>query len=304
MKKLTLAILSALVLFSFCACRNGYGKSSDLKIIATVFPAYDFARAVAGDAAEVRMMLPPGSESHSYEPTASDLIDISSCDLFIYTGGESDEWVDNILSSIDKKVNTLKMIDLAPLIPEEEDEHEHEHEQKYDEHVWTSPKNAERICNAIAEKLVLLDPENADVYAGNRDRYVGEIDALDEDFSNFFAGVENKTLVFGDRFPFLHFVNAYGLDYVSVFPGCGSNTEPSMAVVAAVIDKIKTENIPVVFYIEFSNHKTADAIAEATGAKTALFHSCHNVSKEELEAGATYVSIMRNNLETLKGCMK
>ncbi len=308
MKKITaVLILFALIFSTFCSCaaNNDDGK---INIIATVFPAYDLARAVGGDAANVKMLLPAGAESHTYEPSAKDIIDIANCDLFIYTGGESDEWVDGILSSLDKPVRTLKMIECVEAEHEmitqgmqhEHDEHSHG-EEKYDEHVWTSPKNAVKICEAILIELCDVSIDNAEVYKANFLSYTSQIKELDAEFEEFFEETENKTLIFGDRFPFQYFAGAYGLDYFAAFPGCSADTEPSMATVAFLIDKVKSENIGTVFYIEFSNQNIANAIAEATGADTALLHSCHNVSSEELAAGVTYVSLMRKNLETLKG---
>jgi len=309
MRKLIILLLCLVFCFSGCGLESRE-DTGGLSIVATIFPGYDFARQVCGDSAEVTMLLPPGSESHSYEPSAKDIIKIQNCDLFIYVGGESDTWVENILSSIDEPVKTLRMMDCVEAVEEEIKEGmDHEEEKleediEYDEHVWTSPKNAVIIVEAIAAAIAGIDPENAEVYLQNPDAYVAELERLDAEFEEFFAGVENKVLIFGDRFPMRYFVDAYGLDYYAAFPGCASETEPSAATIAFLIDKIKTEGITTVFYIELSNHMIADSIAEATGAKTALFYTCHNVTEEQLSGGASYVSLMEENLETLREAMR
>jgi zinc transport system substrate-binding protein len=169
-----------------------------------------------------------------------------------------------------------------------------------DEHVWTSPRNAAEITLEIGEHLAELDPENTAVYQARAEDYAGKISSLDAEFEAFFQKQDDRTIVFGDRFPLLYFADAYHLDYYAAFPGCGTQTEPSAATIAFLTEKMEHEQIPTVWYIEFSNHLVADSIAEATGTKTAMFHTCHNVSKQELEAGVTYLSLMEQNLKTLQ----
>ena len=178
----------------------------------------------------------------------------------------------------------------------------HAHEVEYDEHVWTSPQNAILISRAIEQALCRINPENTEVYQKNADSYVSELETLDQNFRDFFAGVSHKTMIFGDRFPFRYFAEEYGLDCFAAFPGCSNETEPSAATIAFLTDKVKSEKISTVFYIEFSNHQVADSIAEAT--KTALFHSCHNVSAQEQKDGASYLSLMEQNLNTLKEVLR
>ena len=315
MKRL-LPLLCALLLLS--ACGPALPEETDqLQIAAAVFPAYDFARAAAGGRADVTLLLPPGAESHSYEPTPADILRVQSCDLFIYLGGESDAWVDAILSAIEPEGEALRMIDCVDLLEEETVEgmqggHEHEHEEDHghlgevvgmDEHVWTDPRNAAAITRTIGERLSALDPANAEAYAAGAEGYARELEALDRDFAAFFEGLPGRTIVFGDRFPLRYFAEAYGLDYYAAFPGCGAQTEPSAATVAFLTEKVREEGLPAVWYIEFSNHLVADSIAEAAGVRTAQFHTCHNVSRADLEAGATYLSLMEGNLETLRARM-
>lgn len=317
-------LLAAVLLLSGC---GGTQKEEDpedareaekLTVVATVFPAYDFARAVGGEAAQVSLLLPPGAESHSYEPTPADILAVQQCDLFIYLGGESDTWVETILEAVEPQGKTLRMIDCVDLLEEEtvegmeshEDEHDHDEDLGlgevvgYDEHVWTAPRNAARITRAIGAEMEAMDPENAALYAANAEDYAGRIEELDQEFAEFFDGVSDRTMVFGDRFPLRYFADEFDIEYYAAFPGCSTQTEPSAATVAFLTDKVRQEGISTVWYIEFSNHLVADSIAEAAGAETALFHSCHNVSADDLEAGATYISLMEGNLEALRQHMK
>ncbi len=306
MKKFICIIIAAVLT---ALCFSGCGSTEKqpekgLKIISTVFPSYDFAKNVCGGKASVTQLLPPGAESHTYEPTAQDIVKIQGCDLFIYVGGESDAWAEKILASFNTPVKSLRMIECVEVLEEEVKEgmeqEEETGEKEYDEHVWTSPLNAIKITEAINVAVCELDPDNRDFYSENCGKYVAELKALDEDFKQLFKTYDGKPLIFGDRFPLRYFVEEYGLDYYAAFPGCSSQSEPSAATIAFLINKIKTENIKTVYYIEFSNHSIADNLAAATGAKTALFNTCHNVSREDLQKGATYISLMRENMNTLK----
>ena len=315
MKRLCAYLGAALLLLTLTAgCSRPPEAAEDgrLRVVATVFPAYDFARSAGGDLAEVELLLPPGAESHSYEPTPADILAVQECDLFLYLGGESDTWVDTILESVEPKGRVLRMVDCVPLLEEEtvegmetfEEGHGHDHGLGevvgYDEHVWTSPRNAAAVTRAVGAALGEIDPANAGVYAANAEGYAAELDALDRRYAGFFAGLEDRTMVFGDRFPLRYFAEEFGIDYYAAFPGCSTQTEPSAATVAFLTDKVRQEHISTVWYIEFSNHLVADSIAEAAGAETALFHTCHNISPEDLEAGATYASLMEGNLEALE----
>ncbi len=311
--------LCALLLLTACGPALPPEDSDRLQIVAAVFPAYDFARAAAGELADVTLLLPPGAESHSYEPTPADILQVQRCDLFLYLGGESDAWVDAILSAVEPQGEALRMIDCVDLLEEETVEgmqgghdHEHEHEEDHghlgevvgmDEHVWTAPLNAAAVTRTIGERLAALDRSNGETYAANAESYASQLEALDRDFAAFFDSRADRTIVFGDRFPLLYFAEAYGLDYYAAFPGCGAQTEPSAATVAFLTEKVREEQLPAVWYIEFSNHLVADSIAEAAGVETAQFHTCHNVSRADLEAGAPYLSLMRANLETLRKYM-
>ena len=334
--KLTLlAALTAAALLTGCAGSSaGTAAPEDDRplVTATVFPAYDFARAVCGELARVELLLPPGAESHSYEPTPRDILDVGASALFLYVGGESDAWVETLLESVDGGVRSMTLMECVDLAPEETLEgmtaagHGHDHEAhgdpddhdahsyaagehgegavlEYDEHVWTAPANAAAITRAIGERMALTDPDNAAAYRANAAAYAEKLETLDGEFRDFFSASGAQTMVFGDRFPLRYFADAYGLACYAAFPGCSTQTEPSAATVAFLTRKVRQEGLGTVFYIEFSNHLVADSIAEAAGAQTALFHSCHNVSQAELDAGATYLSLMERNLETLRAVM-
>ena len=306
--------LCALLLLTACGPDLPPEDSERPQIVATVFPAYDFARSAAGELADVTLLLPPGAESHSYEPTPADILRVQRCDLFIYLGGESDAWVDTILSAIEPRGDVLRMIDCVDLLEEETVEgmqggHDHDHEEGHDhlgevlsmdEHVWTAPRNAAAVTRIIGQRLALLDRSNGEAYAAGAEAYALELEELDRDFAAFFDTLPDRTIVFGDRFPLLYFAEAYDLDYYAAFPGCGAQTEPSAATVAFLTRKVREEGLPAIWYIEFSNHLVADSIAGAAGVETAQFHTCHNVSRADLEAGATCLSLMRANLEALR----
>lgn len=292
-------------------------SDAKLSIVTTIFPQYDFTRQIVGEHADVTMLLKPGAESHSFEPAPQDIKKIQNADLFIYTGGENDVWVDRILASMgDKKPKTLKLVDCVPVVTEEivpgmEHEHEEEEEEEAkhdhgedeienDEHVWTSPKNAIKIVARIAQILEKEDSANASAYAANSAAYISKLRDLDKTFYEAVKTAKRKTLLFGDRFPFRYFADAYGLKYYAAFTGCSTETEASAATVAFLTDKVKKEKIPVVFTIELSNGKIADSICDATGAKRDTLHSCHNVSAEDFAKGATYLSLMQQNAAALR----
>lgn len=287
MKKMILLIAFVFLLSS---CNNIKQTDSKINIVTTNFPAYDFARQIAGDNADIMLLLPPGSESHSFEPSPKDIVNIQSADLFIYNGSESDSWIDNLKETIEIE-NTVAMFAYADTLYTDEG---------YDEHVWCSPVNAISIVKAIYEELCLLNPENAESYTINRDKYIKELQTLDEIFKEIVSSSEKKTVVFADRFPVKYFTEEYGLSHFSAYPGCSSEAEPSASTIASLIQKVNTEKISGVFYIEFSNEKIADIVCEETGCEKYLFHSCHNISKSDFENGETYVSIMYRNADNLR----
>jgi zinc transport system substrate-binding protein len=299
----------------FCACvilctkNNSNQNSKAINVTTTIFAPYDFVRAVAGERVNLTMLLPPGAESHSFEPTPRDIIAVQNSSVFMYIGGESDAWVDEILESVNTdSMQVLALIDTVDAVEEEivegMEEEEEEEEGAYDEHIWTSPKNAVLMINAITQTLCEADGANAQFYRENAKNYIEKLTTLDNAFQDVVDKAKRKTIVFGDRFPFRYFADAYGLSYFAAFPGCSTETEPSAATVAFLIDKIKAESIPVVFYIELSNERMADTISEATGAKKLLLHACHNITKKDFESGVTYVDVMTANVENLREALQ
>jgi zinc transport system substrate-binding protein len=313
LKRIILLLIALVTLCGIIACKqnkNTVIRNIDGKINVTTtnFPPYDFVRQIAGERVNLAMLLPPGSESHSFEPSPRDIITVQNSDIFIYTGGESDAWIDRILESMDTdNMKILAMIDTVEAVEEEivegmeEEEGEGEEEEiAYDEHVWTSPQNVILIVRAISALLCEADAANAGFYQQNATAYVAELELLDAAFAGLVSGAKRNTVVFADRFPFRYFADAYDLDYFAAFPGCSTETEPSAATVAFLIDKIRAENIPVVFHIELSNERMANTISGETGAKKLLLHSCHNISKRDFDSGLGYLDVMKGNIPNLR----
>ena len=299
--------------------------NSKLKVVTTIFPIYDFTRNIAADNVNLQMIIKPGIEIHSFNTTPADVIDIQNADVFIYIGGESEAWAEKIVSSMDtnnKKI--VRLIDYVKALDEEivegmehdidhnheeeanHEEHEnhieesHTHEGVYDEHIWTSPKNAQLMVTAICNALSEIDANNADIYKTNADKYNQELTALDEEIRNAVNSSKRKNIVFGDRFPFRYLAEEYGLEYRAPFTGCSSQVDASPKTIAYLMNYIKDNKIPYLYYIELSNEKIANTLIEQTGAEKLKLHSGQNVSKEEFDSGVTYLSIMRDNLESLK----
>ena len=328
MKKLISIILFSVLMLGAligCAQKNGEttgnsaAEETRVSVVTTIFAPYDFARVITGGNADLTMLLPPASESHSYEPSPQDIIKIQNSDIFIYVGGETDSWVEAILKSMDTdKMKIISLLECVEVVEEEivegmqvghgeddsehddEDDDDHGEEKEFDEHVWTSPKNAKLIVKKIYDTLCEVDAENRDAYSKNTESYLTELDKLDDEFQSVVDSASRRLIVFGDRFPFRYFADAYDLEYFAAFPGCSTETEASAATVAFLIDKINAEDIPVVFHAELSNQKMADIISEGTGAKILQLHACHNVSKAEFESGIGYLELMRQNVQNLK----
>lgn len=305
MKKNLLKIIFMIVTLSLMtACTAPTAPESDgIKVVSVIFPYYDFAKNICGDKADVSVLINPGADVHSFEPTAKDINRIQNCDLFIYTGGESDAWVENILGSLDTKINTLKVIDVVALKKEDythfEHSHHEDHSADYDEHVWTSPDNAIKIAGAIENKLCTVDVENSAAYEENTKNYVEKIKEIANKTTDIVENSKRRTIIIGDRFPMLYYAEYYGLEVFAAFPGCAEKTEPSAATLAFLTDKIKTENIPVVFKSELSGGQTAEALCSETGAKCLELAACHNVSKQDFDSGVGYMEIMEKNAQAL-----
>lgn len=300
MKRLIAALLCLCLML--CGCTAQPEKPHDetkLQIVCTSFPAYDFAREIAGDRAELTLLIKPGSEVHSYEPTPKDMIRIQESDLFICNGGESEQWAKTLVTP---ELNTIYMMDCVDTVEESADGiyNAEDGEPELDEHVWTSPLNAIKISEEICNALCKLDTDNAEAYKTNFTAYKAQLMALDREFRQVTKNSGKHTLVFADRFPMRYFALEYGLDCYAAFPGCSSETEPSAKTVAYLIDRVREDKIPAVLYMEFSNQKMADVICEDTGCKKLPFYSAHSVSAEQFEQGVSYLDLMRINLNSLK----
>lgn len=328
------------VIFLFCLCLLSLASCGDrastdsLKIVATNFPSYDFARQLTnGTDTELIMLLSPGSESHSYDPTPKDIVAIGEADLFVCVGGSSDFWVTDVLASAgNDSLKVFRLTEHAELFFNDEhggttndekhgedehdhgekhgeDEHdhgekhsedEHDHGEAYDEHVWTSPKNVMGICRDLCEVLKQLDPESADSFSENLEDYLSELERLDADIRSVIAEGKHDSVVFADRFPLIYFVREYSLDYLSAFPGCSSAVEVSAGAIAALIDRVNGEGLPAVLHIELSNTDVCKTVAEACGVQMLQFNACHNLTADQFDSGETYLSLMRENVDTLR----
>ncbi len=320
MKKRILALLlAAAVALPLCACAPAGEEAEDgrLQVVCSLFPYYDFVREIGGAYVSPRLLVAAGREAHSFEPTPMDVIRVSRADVFVYNGGEGEQWVDEILSSAGENIPAvLRMMDYADMLTEEplagrddhdHADHDHEHDDdhdsddiEYDEHIWTSPVQAMKLCRAICDALCAADPAHAAVYRSNLENYLGQLAELDVAFRQVCSEKKRSLLVFGDRFPLLYFCREYGLDYRAAFHGCSSDTEPSLYTLKFLIDKVRQQDIPVVYALELSSRKVADAIAETTGATVETFYSCQTVSQADWAAGEGYVSLMRRNVAALR----
>jgi zinc transport system substrate-binding protein len=310
-KSLIIIIPALLIVGLFLFAQKSEGDK--LTIVSTSFPGYDFARAITKntDDAEVKMLISPGAEMHDFEPTPQDIKDIQNSDLFIYVGGDSDEWVEGVLSNINpEKTKIVKLMNLVDTVEEEHiegmEEHHDDEEEEFepDEHVWTSPANAIAIINKLKDEVVKIDSNNKSTYEKNAANYIAELEKIDQDIKAIVASAKRKELIFGDRFPLRYFADAYGLSYYAAFPGCSEQTEASAKTISFLIDKVKEDNVPVVFKIELSNGKIAEAIASETGTKVLEFHTAHNISRQDFDDGITYADLMKRNIEVLREALE
>ncbi len=336
MKRCAGALLSALLsacLLAGCAAPAAAPEDGRLRIVTTLFPYYDLARAIAGDRAEVTLLLAPGREAHSFEPTPLDAVTISRADVFVWNGGESEEWVGDMLDAVGGDIGTVvRMMDCVDAREEEfvegmqgaEEEHDHAHghedghdhahgneehdhaqdedsdEIEYDEHVWTSPRNAAILCESLCGALCEADAANAAAYRANCAAYVARLNDLDARFRALRANAARDLLVFADRMPMLYFCDEYSLRYRAAFHGCSSDTEPSLATLKYLIDRVSDEHIPVVYTVDLDSKRIAEAVSEATGAEIETLWSLQTVSRADFNAGETYISMMERNLRALE----
>lgn len=336
MKKIIALLMACLLSVGLSACAeqappvetSGAAPAQEkLRVVCTIFPQYDWVRELVGqaDSAELTLLLDSGVDLHSYQPSAADLVKISSCDLFIYVGGESDEWVaDALKQSVNPDMVVLNLMELLGdgVKPEEvvegmqdeehdhdADEHDHDHEdddhdheEEHDEHVWLSLKNASLFCRAISDALCGLDPEHADTYRENIDRYTQKLDALDKAYQSAVDSAGGHTLLFGDRFPFRYLTEDYGLSYYAAFVGCSAETEASFETVIFLAQKVDALKLPAVLALEGAQHKIAQTVVDNTAgrsAKVLTMDSMQSVTARDVAEGKTYLGIMEGNLDVL-----
>ncbi len=313
LKRFFIVLLGSAIVFANAGCSLDFAPqpkpdNGKLRVITTVFPAYDFLRQIGKNRIDLRLLLRPGQDCHMYEPSPQDIIAINNCNVFVYVGGDSDAWVKSVLSSIDlqnKKVVTL-MSCVKTLDEQETAEMTVTHspfaeeEAEPDEHVWTSPRNAIAIVKHLSAVLCEADPKNAAFYEENTARYIKKLQALDAAYWQVVKNSKRHEIVVGDRFPLRYLTDEYGIKYYAAFPGCSSATEANAATIAALCRRVRRDHLPVVFHIELSNQRIARTIAAQTGAKVLEINSLHNLSRQDFENNATYISVMYKNLKALK----
>lgn len=324
-------------LLAFLVLNREKFEQKKYSVVSTSFPGYDFARAVTKNTnISTKMLVKPGAETHTYEPTPQDIIDIKNADMFVYVGGDSDTWVEKILKDVDtKKTHVVKLVDLVSTVEEEivegmEDddhdqdhdhdhdhakhdhdhdhdheshEHKHDHDEEeegpeIDEHVWTSPKKAMEIVKKIAEVASEIDAEEKTKINDNTEKYVAEIAQVDKDLHQAIDGKISEIVV-ADRFPFRYFADEFGLKYAAAFSGCSEQTEASAKTISFLINKVKQDKVKKIYKIELSNGKIAETVSKDTGAEVLELHSAHNVTAEDFSKGVTYVDLMKRNLLAL-----
>ena len=328
MKKYIAVLLSLFLFIGMIPCA-GMAESKPLTIVTTIFPLYDWARQIAGENENTRlvMLLDNGVDLHSYQPSAQDIMTISTANLFIYVGGESDEWVEDVLetamnpdlvsiSLTEAMGEDLKIEETVEGMEHEhhhdhdhdeehdhEEDHDHEEEEEYDEHVWLSLRNARKLTAAIAEALAGIDPDHAETFRANAAAYDEQLKALDEQYTAVTESAAIKTVLFADRFPFRYLTDDYGLTYFAAFSGCSAESEASFETIAFLANKVSELNLPAVLTIESGNRKIADTVlttANAADRKVLTLNSMQSVTAEDVEKGITYLSMMEENLNALK----
>ena len=326
-------------LLAFLVLNREKFEQKKYSVVSTSFPGYDFARAVTKNTnISTKMLVKPGAETHTFEPTPQDIIDIKNADMFIYVGGDSDTWVEKILKDVDtKKTHVVKLVDLVSTVEEEivegmedEDEHDHDHDHDHDhkhdhdhdhhhdheshahkhdyeeeeegleidEHVWTSPKNAMEIVKKIAKVASEIDAAEKNKIDDNAEKYVAEIAQVDKDLHQAIDGKISEIVV-ADRFPFRYFADEFGLKYAAAFSGCSEQTEASAKTISFLINKVKQDKVKKIYKIELSNGKIAETVSKDTGAEVLELHSAHNVTADDFSKGVTYVDLMKRNLAAL-----
>ncbi len=331
MMKKVIAVFLSLALMASLALTAEAAEEKTIRVVTTIFPIYDWVREISGDnsTVELTMLLDNGVDLHSYQPTAADIMKIATCDVFIHVGGESDEWVEdalqeavnkdmivvNLVDAMGEDIKTEEIVEGMEHEHDEDEEHEHgeahaedgdhdhDHEEEADEHVWLSLRNAQKLAGAISEALAQADPAHGESFRANAAAYCEKLAALDREYSQAVETASFKTLVFGDRFPFRYLTDDYGLAYYAAFAGCSAETEASFRTIVFLAQKTDELGLPAVMTIEGAHHKIAETIVENTSAKDQkilTLNSMQGTTTADVQSGATYLSIMEENLDVLK----
>jgi len=328
MNRIFAVVLSLVLLLTSLGICPAIAEENKINVVTTIFPIYDWVREIAGDSdrIEITMLLDSGVDLHSYQPTAADIMKIATCDVFIYVGGESDEWVEDILAKavnpsmivinlVEALGDNVRMEEIVEGMEHEHDhdhedhdedhdhEHDHEHEEEADEHVWLSLRNAQKLVRLIANELVQVDTVNAAACQANAEAYLGKLSDLDARYTAMTESATYRTVLFGDRFPFRYLTDDYGLSYYAAFSGCSAETEASFQTIVFLAQKVDELGLPAVMTIEDTNHKIAETIVQTTSAKNQkvlTLNSMQGTTAVDVQAGARYLSIMENNLDVLR----
>ena len=320
-EKIVLIIIFVLIIFAMGVAIFNIGsreneKNGKLQVVVSNFASYDFIRAIIGDTKNVELtfLLGPGKDSHSYDPTAKDLIKIQNADLFVYVGGEMEKWAPKVLEAID--LESTRVICIADYVvtieekeidgAEEENEEEEDEEGAFDEHIWTSPSNAIKMVNTLEKEMEELDSIHKETYKENAENYIAKIKEVDSKIQEIVDNKVRNRLVFGDKMPMQYFMEYYKLNVSAAFSGCSTETEPSPSTIAYLVKKVKEENIPVVLYIELNTGKVAKTIAEeaGNGVQAMQIQTLHNVSLDDFKNNETWVSLMTRNIDVLKAALQ
>ena len=287
---------------NFSACGNDKPESKKIKVVATIFPIYDWTREIIGDNQnfELTLLMDKGVDLHSFQPSAQDMMMISDCDVFIYVGGESDEWVDDALKNSQNK--NMVVVNLMDALGDKVLQENHDGHIENDEHIWLSLKNAQILCDAIESALEKAAPDDNSDLKKNLDAYKSELATLDKKYQETLAAAQGKILLFGDRFPFRYLADDYGLKYFAAFSGCSAETEASFQTIKFLSEKVDELNLPCVMTIEGTNHKIAERIIANTAQKNQKILVLNSMQGKV--DGENYLSIMEKNLEVLKEALE
>ena len=321
-RAIAFAAFVLILIVPLVSCQREAGAQDDgkISIIATIFPQYDWIRQIiSGNEENINLTLlaDNGADLHNYQPSTEDIVKISDCDVLVYVGGESDAWIDDLLESSDSKMTVINMLDVIGNSAKAEEIKEgmetlHSHDEnasdgsekkRLDEHVWLSLKNARILCSRIAEELAVKDPDFADGYKENADRYNAELERLDEQYKEVTENSDCKTLLFADRFPFRYLTEDYGIEYYAAFPGCSAETEASFETIAFLSDKVAEMDLKYIMTVDGSDSSVAETVIENSKLKNReilSLNSMQTVTADDISNGETYLSAMQSNLDILK----